>query len=320
MLNCHIVRDLLPSYLERLTSPETEAELTEHLSACPDCRAAKAAMEADLGVEKAPKPRRDFLRHLRWQRRLAALLTLLTAVLCLWGLYRMEYSYTLTSTAEMETVLYEEVMGREPSAAVLSDEAFPVELISMTPLKNRVFVLYRVERQGEFQYQGVAQFEKGVFGRYRLRSCQYSDWPIVQVDSIRVGRQDYLLAYCANAPEGAETFQVFAGYLPPSFAGGEALDISKETPVCEGRVRPDLLELVPITREQRDAGFFGGPAVIFRDADGNILDTRELAKTIRDSDQYGTSGLGDLPPQTYYVFSALVVLLAAALLRYFLRK
>ena len=106
MLNCHIVRDLLPSYLERLTSPETEAELTEHLSACPDCRAAKAAMEADLGVEKAPKPRRDFLRHLRWQRRLAALLTLLTAVLCLWGLYRMEYSYTLTSTAEMETVLY----------------------------------------------------------------------------------------------------------------------------------------------------------------------------------------------------------------------
>ena len=73
MLNCHIVRDLLPSYLERLTSPETEAELTEHLSACPDCRAAKAAMEADLGVEKAPKPRLDFLRHLRWQRRLAAL-------------------------------------------------------------------------------------------------------------------------------------------------------------------------------------------------------------------------------------------------------
>ena len=37
MLNCHIVRDLLPSYLEHLTSPETEAELTEHLSACPDC-------------------------------------------------------------------------------------------------------------------------------------------------------------------------------------------------------------------------------------------------------------------------------------------
>lgn len=100
----------------------------------------------------------------------------------------------------------------------------------------------------------------------------------MQVDPIRVGRQDYLLAYCTNAPEGAETFQVFAGYLPPSFAGGEALDISRETPVCEGRVRPDLLELVPITREQREAGFFGAPSVILRDADGNILDAQGAGK------------------------------------------
>ena len=60
--------------------------------------------------------------------------------------------------------------------------------------------------------------------------------------------------------------------------------------------------------------------MIFRDADGNILDTRELAKTIRDSDQYGTSGSAALPPQTYYVFSGLILLLAAVILRYFLRK
>ena len=98
------------------------------------------------------------------------------------------------------------------------------------------------------------------------------------------------------------------------------LDISKETPVCEGRVRPDLLELVPITREQREAGFFGAPSVILRDADGNILDARELAKTIRDSNHYGTSGSADLPPQTLYVFSGLILLLAAVILRYFLRK
>ena len=47
MLNCHIVRDLLHSYLERLTSPETEAELTEHLSACPDCRAALSQLQGN---------------------------------------------------------------------------------------------------------------------------------------------------------------------------------------------------------------------------------------------------------------------------------
>lgn len=31
MLPCHIVRDLLPSYLEHLTGPETEADICEHL-------------------------------------------------------------------------------------------------------------------------------------------------------------------------------------------------------------------------------------------------------------------------------------------------
>ena len=35
MLPCHIVRDLLPSYLEHLTGPETEADICEHLESCP---------------------------------------------------------------------------------------------------------------------------------------------------------------------------------------------------------------------------------------------------------------------------------------------
>ena len=56
MLPCHIVRDLLPSYLEHLTGPETEADICEHLESCPDCRAARDAMAADLGAEKAPPP------------------------------------------------------------------------------------------------------------------------------------------------------------------------------------------------------------------------------------------------------------------------
>ena len=65
MLPCHIVRDLLPSYLDHLTGPETEADIQEHLEACPDCRAARDAMAADLGAEKAPPPKLNFLKRLR---------------------------------------------------------------------------------------------------------------------------------------------------------------------------------------------------------------------------------------------------------------
>ena len=60
MLPCHIVRDLLPSYLEHLTGPETEADICEHLESCPDCRAARDAMAADLKAEKAPPPKLKF--------------------------------------------------------------------------------------------------------------------------------------------------------------------------------------------------------------------------------------------------------------------
>ena len=67
MLPCHIVRDLLPSYLEHLTGPETEADICEHLESCPDCRAARDAMAADLKAEKAPPPKLNFLKRLRWQ-------------------------------------------------------------------------------------------------------------------------------------------------------------------------------------------------------------------------------------------------------------
>ena len=291
MLNCHIVRDLLPSYLEHLTSPETEAELTEHLSTCPDCRAAKAAMEADLGVEKAPKPRRDFLRHLRWAAPPGGSPDPAVRPPSASG-GSTGWSIPIPSPARRR---WRRSSMRRSWAASPAPPRFPPthsrwKLISMTPLKNRVFVLYRVGAgQGEFQYQGVAQFEKGVLGRYTVCApARSSDWPIVQVRPIRVGRQDYLLADCTNAPEGAETFQVFAGYWSPSYEGEEVLDISKETPVREGRVRPDLLELVPITREQREAGFFAELSVICRDAYGNILDARELARTIRDSNQYGT--------------------------------
>ena len=105
MLPCHIVRDLLPSYLEHLTGPETEADICEHLESCPDCRAARDAMAADLKAEKAPPPKLNFLKRLRWQQRLGAILSVAATLLCLVGLYRLEYCYDLTDTAEMKEII-----------------------------------------------------------------------------------------------------------------------------------------------------------------------------------------------------------------------
>lgn len=37
-MNCHIVKDLLPNYIDELISDETKNEMQEHLKNCPECR------------------------------------------------------------------------------------------------------------------------------------------------------------------------------------------------------------------------------------------------------------------------------------------
>ena len=51
---CSIVRDLLPLYAERLTSPETAAFVEKHLRTCADCRAALQETQAPPALQPAP--------------------------------------------------------------------------------------------------------------------------------------------------------------------------------------------------------------------------------------------------------------------------
>ena len=81
MLPCPVVKDLLPSYLEGLTSPETNRAVEDHLDGCPGCRGVKNAMAAQVELDRAPQPRRDFLGEFkRHQHITAVLLVALTFV------------------------------------------------------------------------------------------------------------------------------------------------------------------------------------------------------------------------------------------------
>ena len=66
-LTCAVVRDLLPSYVEGLTSEETNRAVERHLSACPDCMARKNAMAAPAEpAETAEQSREvDYLKTVK---------------------------------------------------------------------------------------------------------------------------------------------------------------------------------------------------------------------------------------------------------------
>ena len=50
---CAVIKDLLPSYAEDLTSPETCELVREHLEECPDCEAVYEAMHGEIPPERA---------------------------------------------------------------------------------------------------------------------------------------------------------------------------------------------------------------------------------------------------------------------------
>lgn len=65
-MKCCIVRDLLPGYLEELTSEETSEEVRKHLKGCRKCRTVYEQMAAEIQGEMLPEQKEvDFLKKLR---------------------------------------------------------------------------------------------------------------------------------------------------------------------------------------------------------------------------------------------------------------
>lgn len=75
-LTCGVVRDLLPSYVEGLTSQETNTAVERHLSECPDCAQLRTAL-AGAPEQAAPEDAKevDYLKKVKcrgWRRVAAA--------------------------------------------------------------------------------------------------------------------------------------------------------------------------------------------------------------------------------------------------------
>ena len=64
-LTCGVVRDLLPSYVEGLTSEETNQAVESHLATCPDCTARRDAMAAPEETAAEQSREVDYLKAVK---------------------------------------------------------------------------------------------------------------------------------------------------------------------------------------------------------------------------------------------------------------
>jgi len=85
-MNCYIVKDLLPNYIDGLNRNETNAEISKHLEECTDCLAVYNKMSAAIPLEAPPKDI-SFLKKLKHRMfRINATVAVITCIVVLAGL------------------------------------------------------------------------------------------------------------------------------------------------------------------------------------------------------------------------------------------
>lgn len=91
-ISCHIIKDLLPLYLDDLVSEESAVEIEQHINSCPDCREYYENIKSELLEEQKQKQEENY-REINYLKKikkttnkkivLGTVLTLFTCILIL---------------------------------------------------------------------------------------------------------------------------------------------------------------------------------------------------------------------------------------------
>lgn len=167
-LDCCVVRDLLPSYLEDLTEPETAREVCSHLETCGDCRRLAEDLRRDIPLEKAPKRTLNFLKKVKRTRLLAAALSALLTLLAMGWLYEQEFHYPNTEAGRLAAVC-----DYIPSEGYNANVALGTEMrvIAWTEKDDRLLIAFRAENREHVR--GYLYLARGINGKYQIRSASY---------------------------------------------------------------------------------------------------------------------------------------------------
>ena len=97
MMKCEIIRDLLPSYIDGLTSVESNEEIEKHLNECGECRDYLGKMQMDIRNDEQKTGEKEgiqpFLKIREATLRKIMLAVLVTAVACsvAWSVFVEHY-------------------------------------------------------------------------------------------------------------------------------------------------------------------------------------------------------------------------------------
>ena len=167
-LDCCVVRDLLPAYLEGLTEEETTRQVEAHLEECPECRRHREAMQASLPVVRAPKRALAFLKKVKRTRLIAAVLSAVVALLLIFLVYDSEYHWR--GDLPSLTQGLQDYLGWTDHL-----EGCAIEALAATEVDGTLYVSFTSD--SEDNVHGVAELDRGLNGKYQFVSASYSPFP-----------------------------------------------------------------------------------------------------------------------------------------------
>ncbi len=295
MLSCNVVEDLMPSFLELLTSNETNDEINAHLEQCEHCRQTMDILSSELSLEKAPKPQMNFLKKLRRKQIIGAVISAAAALLCMYWLYSMEFSVDVTNTVTLEAAIDEYFFTEDVDADILESQSVG---------KNLVVFFDRTGYNGHF---GTAILERGIFGKYRFISAGLRNSKLYCysfVDSSRLGKTCMLLYGINSLPEVAS----YAVY--PS-------DDTSQQPIYQGNA--EAAPFMKIIQTKAPENYVGNQFVHYYDAEGNELDPSALRQTVPDPAEGRCPGVGSAELNLIYFYLAVLLVVGIVFVRYFLK-
>ena len=319
-LDCCVVRDLLPSYLEELTEAETSAIVKNHIEHCEACRQLENDMRVQVPVEKAPQRALKFLKRVKRTRLMAAILSAVVALFCMWWLYDQEYHYANTEAGRLEAVCDYIPLPEDSTMSHGVKAGTPVRAVAWQTIDNHLFIFFGADN--EENVHGVMHLVRGVNGKYRALESSYEPSQYtagVYGESLTpkgMNRKLYMLA----GDNCRDIYSAEVHYIGLDYDGINPYTAVKTYELSNS----DFLWIMEQSDLEQELGFSDKDIIGLHIDDVRLLDKngKDITDEYKDESMTASWGAGKGTAELFllYVYMGIVAALGFVFIRYFLRN
>lgn len=182
-MKCEIIRDLIPSYIDGLTSKESNEAIEEHLSTCEECTDVLNQMKEEIPATEVEVNKKDIkpLKKIKKKMRKSVLITA-GILLILFGTYMYGISYGWAASSDEVNVTYS-VEGNSIVIMFEMDNNMNVHTVDgpndngRTLIMRKTLMLPTETEKGKFGFGAEFQDSQGRYSREQLHTftIRYKD-------------------------------------------------------------------------------------------------------------------------------------------------